>query len=315
VFNEQKYVPKGYALRLPAHAVDEMRIASAGMLESTYRLRQKPSLFYRVKRGDTVGQIAQSHRIKVSDLILANNLDSSATIYIDQNLRIPVPGEKLEHPETLLGMRPLFAGAKEAQPEEAAKKATQGKAGVFEGEVPVSQLSINPAVVSGNLEVEKIVTMHGRKIGMIRVEPEETLGHYAEWLRVPTWQIRRLNGFPYGKFLGLNQSVKIPLFRVTKEEFEQARLEYHQEIQQDFSRVYSIESVKMYQVKNGDNIWTLCNDVFSIPLWLMKQYNPDVDLYSLRRSQMLAIPVLEEREGREDDLLQHQAGGKPLSDG
>jgi membrane-bound lytic murein transglycosylase D len=93
----------------------------------------------------------------------------------------------------------------------------------------------------------------------------------------------------------------MPLSKVTKEEFEQARLEYRQEIQDDFSGVYTIESVRMYRVKKGDNIWTLCNEVFSIPLWLMKKYNPDVDLYSLRRSQTLAIPVLEKREGREDD--------------
>jgi membrane-bound lytic murein transglycosylase D len=301
VFNDQKYVSKGYALRLPADAVDETRVASADLLESTYRLRQKPSRFYRVKWGDTVGEIAKTQRVKVSDLILANNLDSSAAIYIDQNLRIPLPGEKLEQTESLPGIRPRLAAAKEAQSEEVVEKATQDKPSVFEGEMSVSELSINPAVVSGNLEVEKVVTKDGRQIGMIRVEPEETLGHYAEWLRIPTSEIRRLNGFPYGKVLVLNQSVKIPLFRVTKEEFEQARLEYHQEIQEDFSSVYTIESVKMYRVKNGENIWTLCNDVFGIPLWLMKKYNPDVDLYSLRRSQTLAIPVLEKREGREDE--------------
>jgi membrane-bound lytic murein transglycosylase D len=301
VFNDQKYVPKGYALRLPADAVDEGEVASADLLESTYRLRQKPSRFYRVKLGDTVGEIAQAHRVKVSDLILANNLDSSATIYIDQNLRIPLAGEKLEQPETLPGIRPRLVGAKEAQPGDVVEKAAQDKPSVFEGEVPVSELSINPGVVSGNLEVEKIFTKDGRQIGMIRVEPEETLGHYAEWLRVPTYEIRRLNGFPYGKLLALNQSVKIPLFKVTKEEFEQARLEYHQEIQEDFSSAYTIESVRMYRVKNGDNIWTLCNDVFGIPLWLMKKYNPDVNLYSLRRSQTLAIPVLEKREGPEDE--------------
>jgi membrane-bound lytic murein transglycosylase D len=301
VFNEQKYVPGGYTLRLPADAVDEIGVASAGLLESVYRLHQKPSHFYRVKWGDTIGEIAQTNRVKVSDLILANNLDSSATIFINQNLRIPLPGEKLEQPEALPRMRPRLAGAMKAQSEEVVEKATQDKPSVFEGETPVSEWSVNPSVVSGNLEVGKIVRKDGRQIGMIRVEAEETLGHYAEWLRIPTYEIRRLNGFPYGKLLVVNQSVKIPLSKVTKEEFEQARLEYHQEIQEDFSGVYTIESVRMYRVKKGDNIWTLCNEVFSIPLWLMKKYNPDVDLYSLRRSQTLAIPVLEKREGREDD--------------
>jgi len=301
VFKEQKYVPKGYALRLPADAAEGIQVASADLLESIYRLRQKPSRFYRVKRGDTVGEIAQMHRVKVSELIVANNLDPRATIYINQNLRIPLPGEKLEKPETIPEMHPRLAAAKEAQSEAIVETSSQDKPPVFEEEMPVSELSLNPAVVSGNLDVEEITTKDGRQVGVIRVEAEETLGHYAEWLRVPTHQIRRLNGFPYGKLLRLNQRVTLPLVKVSKKEFEEARLEYHQEIQEDFSSVYNIESVKMYQVKNGDNIWTLCNDVFSIPLWLMKKYNPDVDFYSLRQSQTVAIPVLEKREEREDD--------------
>jgi membrane-bound lytic murein transglycosylase D len=93
--------------------------------------------------------------------------------------------------------------------------------------------------------------------------------------------------------LQIHQKVKIPLDNVSREQFEQARLEYHQEIQEDFFSAYKVESVQIYRVKNGDSIWSLCNEVFNLPLWLLKEYNPDVDLYNLRRSQKLAIPVVE----------------------
>jgi membrane-bound lytic murein transglycosylase D len=295
VLKEQKYVPKGYALRLPADAVEGKQVASADMLESIYRLRQKPSHFYRVKRGDTVGEIARMHGLKVSDLIMANNLDSRATIYINQNLRLPLPGEKLERAETRPEMSPQLASANEAQSKEVAVIPPENKPPLFEGKTPASELSVSQAVVVGNLEVEHVITEDGRQIGVIRVEVEETLGHYADWLRVPTWAIRRLNGFRYGRLLRLNQKVKIPLDNVSREQFEQARLEYHQEVEEDFFIVYKIESVQLYRVKNGDNIWTLCNEVFNVPLWLVKKYNPDVDFYNLRRSQRLGIPVVEKR--------------------
>ena len=295
VLKNQKYVPKGYALRLPADAVEGKRVASAEMLETIYRLRQKPSRFYRVKRGDTVGEIAQMHGVKVSDLIMANNLDSRATIYINQNLRLPLPGEKLERVETTPKISTQLASATEAQTKEVAVIPPENEPPAFEGKTPASDLPVTPAVVVGNLEVEHVMTGDGRQIGVIRVELEETLGHYADWLRVPTWAIRRLNGFRYGKLLRIHQKVKIPLDNVSREQFEQARIEYHQELQEDFFSVYKIESVQIYRVKNGDSIWTLCNETFKLPLWLVKKYNPDVDFYNLRRSQKLAIPVVEKR--------------------
>jgi membrane-bound lytic murein transglycosylase D len=301
VLKNQKYVPKGYALRLPADAVDEKQVASAEMLEGLYRLHQKPSRFYRVKRGDTVGEIAQMHGLKVSELIIANNLDSRATIYINQNLRLPLPGEKLERVETTPQITPQLASASQAQPKEVAVLPPEHKESPFEGKTKVSDLPVTPAVVVGNLEVEHTLTEHGRQIGVIRVELEETLGHYADWLGVPTWAIRRLNGFPYGKMLRIHQKVKIPLDNVSREQFEQARIEFHQELQEDFFGAYKIESVQIYRVKRGDSIWTLCNDVFNLPLWLVKKYNPDVDFYNLRQAQKLAIPMVEKRGEAPDE--------------
>ena len=296
VLKNQKYVPKGYALRLPADAVEGKQIASAEMLEGLYKLHQKPSHFYRVKRGDTVGEIAQMHGIKVSELIIANNLDSRATIYINQNLRLPLPGEKLERVETTPQITPQLASASQAKSKEDTLLPPEKEASPpFEGKTKVSDLPVTPAVVVGNLEVEHMMTEDGRQIGVIRVELEETLGHYADWLGVPTWAIRRLNGLPHGKLLQIHQKVKIPLDNVSREQFEQSRIEFHQELQEDFFSAYKIESVQIYRVRRGDNIWTLCNDVFNLPLWLVKKYNPDVDFYTLIRAQKLAIPVVEKR--------------------
>ncbi len=98
VYNGQKYVPKGYALRLPYTTDRSSLNLSTGLPPDIYKPRQKPSRFYRVQKGDTAGKIAMIHRVKLSDLILANHLDSRATIYIRQKLRLPVPGEVLDKP-------------------------------------------------------------------------------------------------------------------------------------------------------------------------------------------------------------------------
>jgi membrane-bound lytic murein transglycosylase D len=293
VLKEQKYVPRGYALRLPAHSIQASSIEN---LQGVYQHRQKPSRFYRVRKGDTLSEIAMVHGLKVSDLISANNLDSRGTIYVDQNLRLPVPGEKPAQQE-----EPVLVAASEisykngARSAQAEIKQLEKSPPRFHATIPASELSVNPGIVAGNLEVEHVVMERGRDVGFIRVEVEETLGHYAEWLVIPTQEIRRLNGFHYGRMLRLNQRVKIPLDRVSKEQFEEARFQYHQEIQEDFLRAYQIDALQIYEVKNGDNIWTLCHETFNLPLWLVKKYNPDVDFYDLRRTQKLVIPLVDER--------------------
>ena len=293
VLKEQKHVPKGYALRLPAQSI---QASSAKDLQSVYQHRQKPSRFYRVRKGDTLGEIAMVHGFKVSDLISANNLDSRGTIYVDQNLRLPVPGEKPAQQK-----KPVFVAASDTsykngtQVAQAELKQLEKSSPLFNATVPASELPVNPGIVAGNLEVEHVFIERGRQVGIVRVEVEETLGHYAEWLVIPTQEIRRLNGFRYGRMLRLNQQVKIPLDRVSKGQFEEARFQYHQEIQEDFLRAFQIDAVQIYEVRNGDNVWTLCYETFNLPLWLVKKYNPDVDFYDLRRTQKLVVPLVEER--------------------
>ena len=77
---------------------------------------------------------------------------------------------------------------------------------------------IDPEILVGHFVVERIWNQKGRPVGLIRVEIEETLGHYADWLGVTAWQIRRLNGFRYGRVLRLNEKIKIPLHLIGKEE-------------------------------------------------------------------------------------------------
>ncbi|MFC1867793.1 transglycosylase SLT domain-containing protein [Thermodesulfobacteriota bacterium] len=303
VHKGQKYIPKGYALLLPVKALGEKVVASAVLPNHLYRPKQKRTLFYRVQKGDTAGKIAGRHGIRLSDLILANNLDPRAIIYAGDNLRIPANSEtnsekaktesvrqKASKPLTKrassnIGSRPVKYSASKASPEKWADKKDTPETG---------ERPINPDIVTGNFLVEKVVSKKGRRIGIIRVEVEETLGHYADWLGIATRDIRMLNGFRSKRKIHIHDSLKIPLEKISKEAFEEKRFEYHKELQEDFFASFRVKDVEMYQIKNGDNLWTLCHEVFEIPFWLFYKYNSQVNIHRLSPSQKMIFPRVEE---------------------
>ncbi|MBT8341007.1 MAG: transglycosylase SLT domain-containing protein, partial [Desulfatitalea sp.] len=80
VFEGQKHIPKGYALRLPPAENMTADTRYAKIPDDLYRPAQKRSRFYTVQRGDTAGKIARMHNVRLRDLVLANNLDRRAVI-------------------------------------------------------------------------------------------------------------------------------------------------------------------------------------------------------------------------------------------
>jgi membrane-bound lytic murein transglycosylase D len=348
VLRGQKYVPRGFHLRLPAQSDRDWQSVIAELAPKIYKNYRKRSRIYTVRKGDTAGEIARMHGVNLNDLIAANNLDSRATIYHDQNLRIPLPGEK---PPVLAGLKSEHAKsealsdskapapkAETSAPEpetikawvetpapeqtpilssldfdtiesnrivEAARAQMRSKSPETEENLsadhrvrqqPPVKPSLNPNVVQAKLNVEHLRRRQGKLVGSIQVEVEETLGHYAEWLEISAGEIRRLNGIRYGKPIRISESIMIPLRRVTKEEFEEKRFEFHEELAEDFFATFRVEKVQTYTIKRGDNIWTLSKEQFEVPLWLIKKYNAHLDFNVLVPSQKLIIPIIEKNQ-------------------
>ena len=408
VIRGTKYVPRGYRLKLPDKQGERWERLMAGLSEKFYKPDQKKSRIYEVRRGDTAGEIARIHGVKLSDLIAANNLDIKATIYVKQTLRIPLDEEKAvrlaqhapeksrrdqnssaspsqeiqKDPKTASPRQTTLVLARRStgpssedivqntpapvsvEPSPAVAEIDDGR---LEENVTVSTIpdrtkskpdesypaqklqdmnaeassmavgvneptpnsidaterlsaslpkperepatspdttgsliqpemqkpQINPEIVIGHFVVERVWNQKGRPVGLIRVEIEETLGHFAEWLGVTAWEIRRLNGFRYGRGLRLNEKIKIPLHRIGREEFEEKRYEYHKELIEDFFASYRVDKVLTYSVKRGDNIWTLSHEAFEVPLWLLKRYNAQLNFNTLMPSQKIRVPVVE----------------------
>ena len=54
-------------------------------------------------------------------------------------------------------------------------------------------------------------------------------------------------------------------------------------------------------IRRGDSVWYLANKKFEVPIWLLHQYNPDIDFGALPSGAALIVPVIESRsevEGR-----------------
>jgi membrane-bound lytic murein transglycosylase D len=319
VFKGQKYLPEGYTLNLP-DPPGAGAASLAALPADMFKNAQKPSRFYTVQRGDTAGKIARMHHVKLADLILANNLNRRATVYARQTLRIPQAGESetiaktsrqpasktpAAHADTVGTEFVLAAAIPVASP--AARYRRPGPApadllAMADTEHEDEQTAIAPpdppeittsGIVSADVGFARILEVNRQPVGIIRVEVEETLGHYAEWAGIRASLIRRLNKLAFGQPLHLHQTIKIPLDDVAAAEFESRRYEFHKRLQEDFFAAYRVGDVQRYRVQQGDSYWTLCREKFDLPLWLLKQYNAGVDLAALRIHQPLTIPAIE----------------------
>ncbi len=128
----------------------------------------------------------------------------------------------------------------------------------------------------------------------IEIQASETLGHYAEWLGIRAWDIRRLNGMAYRDPVIIGERLRLDFSRVNIAEFERARREFHSTLQQEFFANYRIQNVETYAVSRGDNIGGIARERYSTPIWLLRQYNPTLDFNRIQIGQEIVFPLVEQ---------------------
>ena len=132
-----------------------------------------------------------------------------------------------------------------------------------------------------------------RDDGSIRVEATETLGQYADWLQIPTQKLRNVNKLKARQPVLLGQKLKLDYSRVSREAFEQLRRDYHAKLQGEFFVQHRIAGTEVYIVRRGDSLWTMTQKFSNLPIWLLRQYNPDTDLSDLRAGTQVVMPRVE----------------------
>src|SRR5690606_26099736 len=88
------------------------------------------------------------------------------------------------------------------------------------------------------------------------------------------------------------QALKLDFSRVTAEEFERRRIAYHREHQEAFFSSHQIENVEDHVIRRGESLWLLAQRTYDVPVWLLRQYNPDLDLDRVRPGTVVKFPRL-----------------------
>lgn len=290
-YRYSKRIPKNYKIRLPHNQNKDY-----GQLLASLPAFSAPTVrggdWLQVQPGDSLWSLSRQLGVSVGVLMDMNELDSNR-IYIGQIIKVPGGGPTLKaaKPSTRVAsvtkkkeapQTPLLQAASLSSPHNRTKTVAEldKRKPRWQGPPPVRQWH-------GNLAV---------KAGRVVVAAEETLGHFADWLSVPTQRIRDLNDFSFNRHVRVGERVRIPLTSTTVEAFEEKRMEYHLGLQEDFNSSYHVESVAEYSVKRGDTIWRLCQEEFELPFWLVGVYNTDQDLFKLKPGDVIHYPVVVPRQ-------------------
>jgi membrane-bound lytic murein transglycosylase D len=416
VWAGDKYVPKGFALRLPA-SVATSAAARLERVPATARYAaQRPDEYHRVRRGETLSGIAQQHRLSLAALVRMNNLSSSNFIREGQLLTLPIPagsapgvslaarattsgagttsdgdyvvrnGDSIDaiarrfrvDPDELLSLNAIpnknriYAGQSLKIPGFAPDAPAGGDvvlaanteaagavdAALATADQPADELAASsvtaavtraaarPAVAAlqpvafvasddadavdealattaaiaadavtadagsgGNGDTAEpganVLASEQARLaadssdysvgddGTIEVQALETLGHYADWLEIRTQRLRDINRMPFGEAVVIGKRIKLDFASVDRAEFEQRRLAYQERLQEAFFTNYQITEIQEHVIARGESLWVLAQRTYDVPVWLLRQYNPDVNLDRVKPGTVVKFPQLQ----------------------
>ncbi len=290
VWQGSKYLPKGFTLRMPAAEISQsLADAVSSLPADAVFSKQLPDMFHSVARGDTLSQIAAVYDTRVSTLVALNGLGSSHRIRAGQKLRLPAAG-----PAPVAAVAAVSAPAPE--PAVLPQAEPQPEPELAIAEVTPSALAsdlVRPEVAAVQTSLLSDPSDYSVRSDMsIEVQALETLGHFGDWLQIRTQRLRDLNGLAFGTPLAVGQRIKLDLNTVDAKLFEERRVAYHRTQQDSFFRQHVISGVTEHTIKKGESIWILALRKYQVPIWLFRQYNPEVDLHKVRPGVKVQIPLL-----------------------
>jgi membrane-bound lytic murein transglycosylase D len=135
-------------------------------------------------------------------------------------------------------------------------------------------------------------TFNSSQVGVIVVDFDETLSHYAEWSKLSIKHILKINSMSKRSQLNIHSRIKIPFLKVKPDTFEEKRQEFHKAIQEDFFNNFKIDKLLVRNILKGETVWEICNEVYSIPFWLLASYNPGKNINSIPVGEPIIIPLI-----------------------
>lgn len=296
ILNGSRFVPRGYGLRIPGE-VSSSDVASAWNRippEKRY-IAQRNDGVHKMRKGETLASVAAVSGVPLNRLLAYNGWNAPHTIARGESVRVPLPASR---------GAPLNASAPpEAPPptpsEPALELPTPPQPPVARTppppKEPVSQqqaesTSLLPALSPNNNEDPTNYDLAADDT--VIVQPEETLGHFADWSRVGASKLRALNHLKKNAMVTLGHKLKLDFSRVQRDDFTAARRAYHRGLQDEFFATHVISGTETYTIKRGDSLWTVAQSNGELPVWLVSQYNPDVDFGDMRPGTTITLPKI-----------------------
>lgn len=272
-----KHLPKGFEVRVPASLLNApINELVAAIPAASWHSEQLPDMFHTVGRGDTLSQIAETYKTRVSTLVSLNGLRNSNSIRAGQKLRLPAAGPA----SVTVAASVDLPVADEAEQEATPFVLAEDLAATLRGTLQTALLS-DPSDYSV-----------AANDSTIEVHPLETLGHYADWLEIKTQRLRDLNGLAFRTPVEVGDRIRLDLGTVDATLFEERREDYHRRQQDAFFRENVISGISEHVIASGESVWILSLRKYDVPVWLFRQYNPSLDLHNIQPGMRVQFPVM-----------------------
>ncbi len=302
IFRQNKLIPKGTTIHIPQVISLASVRQTLDNLPDSLKITSPPRPnYYRVRRGDNLYAIARQFRVSARELAMENNITRMNRIYAGQVLRIPgsTPAVKKAEPVAVA-----------LQKDTIVKKKAEPAAEEIPDTLDEILMAKAESVTQSNLSVKStpsfqfdasIYSLDAHYIpeeqkAVITITVNETIGHYAEWLDIPTQRIREINYMGRGSSIRIGQELSIPVENERAMDiFNQRRLEYHMALEEDFYNQYKVTELKPKIIERGETLWDICHEDGIIPLWLLKKYNKHITLAYLYQNMQIWLPSIEEK--------------------
>ena len=313
VFTRQLAIPAGFVLRIPTSMPSQNATeAIAAVPDSEKNTEYNSQQYYTVRKKDTLYKISQKFKVPFEAILEANELSSEDHLSIGQVLRIPTNSPNSQSPSVVSTAARTQVSSTTPNPSNTVNpiKSTNTLTAKAQTQTPPPPIVTNPAITpvasrttngtnsNGKTFDAEIYNLDlkvlpGKTKAELTVSVNETLAHYADWLKIPVSQIRRMN--PGKNRPKVNQRIVIPIKEENLDQFKNQRIEYHMALEEDFYNQYQVIDTKKRIVKSGETLWSICHNDEQIPLWLLKKYNHDLDLEASNINASLVIPVVTAR--------------------
>jgi membrane-bound lytic murein transglycosylase D len=298
IWNGARFVPRGFGLRIPGSpTAGDITEAWARVAPAQRYVAQRNDGTHKMRRGETLAGVAAASGVSLGHLLAANGWSADHAVARGDTVRIPLPAtrgapaaaaaaaalpEVPPAPSTALQVTPPAVPAAEAEAKPPPREPVSQRQAQTTALLPAASPAGNGDTTNYDIGAGDTVI----------VQPGETLGHFADWSKTPSATLRALNRLHKNAMVTVGHKLKLDFSRVGAGDFTAARRAYHKDQQDAFFATHRIAGTDSYTVKRGESLWTIAQHNGDLPVWLVNEYNPEVDFSDVRPGTTITLPKI-----------------------